>query len=143
MPRAAVCADRIGEVLPQAWMLPAVGQGALGLECREADPATRGRLAALDDPDVHRAVLAERGFLRGMGGGCQVPMGALARVHEGQLLLRAAVLSGDGGRRLGDEIEGSAEEAELLGQRLAKRLLDWGAAEILSAVYGPPSVPVT
>ena len=91
-------AARITEVLDASWMLPAVGQGALGLECRADDTETRTLLAALDHADTHAAVLAERALLRGLGGGCQVPIGAAGTVHEGRLRLRAAVLTPDGGR---------------------------------------------
>src|SRR5262245_39884341 len=66
----------ITEILEASWMLPAVGQGALGLECRADDDATRTIVAKLDDAATHQAVLAERALLRGLGGGCQVPIGA-------------------------------------------------------------------
>src|SRR5204862_1117599 len=88
-------AHRITEVLDPSWMLPAVGQGALGLECRADDAVTRAALEPLNDPATRAAVLAERAFLREMGGGCQVPMGAHAVVDEGGLRLRVAVLSAD------------------------------------------------
>src|SRR5262249_12129491 len=71
-------AERITEILDPSWMLPAVGQGALGLECRADDVPTLAVLRQLDDTATHAAVLAERAFLRAMGGGCQVPMGARA-----------------------------------------------------------------
>src|SRR5439155_24744490 len=71
----------IAETLDPAWMLPAVGQGALGLECRTDDPRTRELLMRLDDPSTHRAVLAERALLRHLGGGCQVPLGASAEMQ--------------------------------------------------------------
>jgi hydroxymethylbilane synthase len=90
-------------------------------------------VAQLDDPAARQAVLAERAFLRALGGGCQVPIGA-ATVHEqGRLRLRGAVLTPDGQRRLDGTMEGSPEAAEDLGQRLARDLLVRGAGELLHA----------
>src|SRR5205823_13458414 len=125
-------ADRITEILDPSWMLPAVGQGALGLECRADDRGTRGILEALSDAPTHQAVLAERAFLRGMGGGCQVPMGAAAVVRDGVLTLRAVVLRADGTGRLGGAAAGRPEDAEALGRRLADDLLRRGARDLLS-----------
>jgi hydroxymethylbilane synthase len=122
----------ITEVLDPAWMLPAVGQGALGLECRADDPDTRGLLGLLDDPLTRQAVLAERALLRGLGGGCQVPIGAAAVVRDGELRLRGAVLPPDGSRRIEAELTGPAAEAEALGLRLAQELLARGARELLT-----------
>ncbi|MCI0462536.1 MAG: hydroxymethylbilane synthase [Gemmataceae bacterium] len=121
----------ITEILDPAWMLPAVGQGALGLECREADTRTRDLLAKLDDPPTHRAVLAERALLRGLGGGCQVPVGAHTTTEAGTLALRGVVISPDGRERVEGQVSGPAEEAETLGQRLAEELLGRGARELL------------
>ncbi|GIU85733.1 MAG: porphobilinogen deaminase [Acidimicrobiia bacterium] len=90
-------ADRAADVLDPAVVLPQVGQGALAVECRADDARTRRRLAGADDPDVHRAVGAERAFLAELGGGCDVPCGALARVgHDGTVELDALVASLDG-----------------------------------------------
>src|SRR4051812_15000219 len=88
----------VTEVLDPAWMLPAVGQGALGLECRSDDAETLRLLAALDDPATRAAVEAERALLFHLGGGCQVPLGALGKVLGETLALRAAVLAADGSR---------------------------------------------
>jgi hydroxymethylbilane synthase len=125
-------ADAITEVLDPAWMLPAVGQGALGLECRADDSGTRTLLAALDDPPSRQAVLAERALLRALGGGCLVPIGAAAVVSGDSLTLRGAVLSPDGRRRVAGETEGPAADCEALGHRLAERLLAQGARGLLS-----------
>lgn len=125
-------AGHITEVLDPAWMLPAVGQGALGLECRADDRATRELLGPLNDPAARAAVLAEREFLRGLGGGCLVPIGASAVVVKDRLALRGAVLSPDGTRRVAGEAEGSAAHAEAIGQRLAEELLGRGARAALS-----------
>lgn len=121
----------ITEVLDSAWMLPAVGQGALGLECRANDPGTCSLVGRLDDPPTRQAVTAERALLRALGGGCQVPIGAAARIARGRLFLRAAVLSPDGCERVEAEIDGPAEEAESLGQRLAADLAARGALRLL------------
>ncbi len=122
----------ITQVLDPNWMLPAVGQGALGLECRSEDRETRELLEKLDDPDTHQAVLAERALLRGLGGGCQVPMGATARVRSEVLWLCGAVLPPDGTRRIEAVTEGPVETAEALGQELAQMLLEKGAKELLA-----------
>jgi hydroxymethylbilane synthase len=126
-------ANHITELLDPAWMLPAVGQGALGLECRANDAATRSLLEALNDGPTRQAVLAERALLRGLGGGCLVPIGAAAAVHGDVLTLRAAVLSPDGARRVADEAAGPAAEAEAVGEQLAGALLARGARELLAA----------
>jgi hydroxymethylbilane synthase len=123
--------QHITEVLDREWMLPAVGQGALGLECRAGDQLTRALLSALDDGPTRAAVLAERGFLRGLGGGCLVPIGALGEVQGESLHLRGAVLPEDGSRRVAGEISGPAVDAEGLGRELAQRLLEQGARELL------------
>jgi len=131
--------DRVREVLDAAWMLPAVGQGALGLECRTEDTETRRLLAGLDDAATRQAVLAERALLRGLGGGCQVPIGAAATVTGDRLTLRGAVLPPDGSRRVAEQVEGDAAEAEELGVRLAERLLALGARELLACDARPGS----
>ena len=97
-------------------MFPAVGQGALGLECRADDAATLALLGPLNDGPTRQAVLAERALLRGLGGGCLVPIGARAVVEGDRLTLRAAVLAPDGSRRVADEAEGPAVEAEPIGK---------------------------
>jgi hydroxymethylbilane synthase len=122
----------VTEILDPSWMLPAVGQGALGLECRSDDAATRALLAPLDDEPTRRAVLAERALLRGLGGGCLVPIGAAAVVDGDELRLRATVLSPDGARRVADDTAGPAADAEELGRRLADALLARGARELLA-----------
>jgi hydroxymethylbilane synthase len=122
----------IAEVLDSAWMLPAVGQGALALECRSNDRETRALLEQLNDPDTHRAVSAERALLRSLGCGCQVPVGALATVAGPVLSIRAAVFDRRGERRADGSVTGSADTAEELGVRLAHRLSAAGAQELLA-----------
>jgi hydroxymethylbilane synthase len=124
-------ADRITEVLDRSWMLPAVGQGALGLECRIDDSATRQLVERLNHAETHAAVLAERAMLRGLGGGCSVPIGAAISGREGLLTLRGVVLSPDGSQRI--EAEGAERwsQPEQLGDQLAKDLTARGAQRIL------------
>ena len=123
--------DAITELLDPRWMLPAVGQGALGLECRRDDPETLGLVQRVDHPPTHQAVLAERAFLRTLQGGCQVPIGAAGEVIGETLTLRGAVLSPDGSHRIEATVRGMSRDAEQLGRELANELLERGAAELL------------
>ena len=124
----------ITQILSDSWMLPAVGQGALGIECRIADSATREALALLDHPPTHQAVLAERSLLAALSGGCLAPIGAWARTNaEGHLQLDAAVLSSDGSRRIAGSAGAPRDAAELLGRELAESLIAQGATELISA----------
>jgi hydroxymethylbilane synthase len=123
--------SEVTEVLDPAWMLPAVGQGALGLECRADDEVTRALLVKLDDPPTHQAVLAERALLRGLGGGCQVPVGAATCVRDSELSLRGVVISPDGARRVEGQVVGPLVAAIKVGQGLAEQLLGQGAKELL------------
>jgi hydroxymethylbilane synthase len=125
-------ADRISEVLSFDVMLPAVGQGALGIECRANDDDTLGAVAPLDDAATRAAVTAERALLEHLRGGCMAPVGALGLVENGQLLLQAAVLSSDGGRRLVATDSGLPGDAAELGKRLADVLIKQGAAELIA-----------
>ncbi len=122
----------ITELLDPQWMLPAVGQGALGLECRTNDAVTFRFLDRLNDWPTRQAVLAERALLRGLGGGCLLPIGASSRVEEDRLLLRGVVVSPDGTHRIAAEHQGSAADAEAVGQQLAQILLVAGARRLLS-----------
>lgn len=121
----------ITELLDPQWMLPAVGQGALGLECRADDAVTLGLLERLNDGPTRQAVLAERAMLRGLGGGCLVPVGVCSRLEGDRLLLRGAVLAPDGKERIAAEHSGAMKEAEAVGQQLAEMLLASGAKELL------------
>jgi hydroxymethylbilane synthase len=125
-------ADAITEILDLAWMLPAIGQGALGLECRADDANSRALVAQLDDRRTHQAVLAERAFLRALGGGCLVPIGATTSIDDEILTLRGAVLSPDGSRKVEGTLAGPLNQAEQLGSQLAIELLGRGARELLS-----------
>lgn len=130
-------ADRITEVLDPSWMLPAVGQGAIGLECRVSDHETKHVVEALRDPTTFARVNAERAMLYALGGGCLVPIGTTSKVADGVLTVRGAVLSPDGGRRVVATHAGLAETPLAVGQELAAMLLAEGAAELLQPV--PPA----
>ncbi len=122
----------ITEVLDPTWMLPAVGQGALGLECRAGDRDTLAVLERLNDPCTRRAVLAERALLRALGGGCQVPIGAATVIANDTLSLRGVVLDPNGKQRMEGDIAGPVEKAEELGRRLAQQLLQQGAGQLIT-----------
>jgi hydroxymethylbilane synthase len=124
-------AGRITEVIPHDVMLPAPGQGALGLEIREDDERTRELLAPLDDPGVRAAVTAERAFLNRLEGGCTVPAGALAEVKGTGLLLRGVVADPDGMDQFRDLRAGTVDHPEPLGRALAEQLLTAGGERIL------------
>lgn len=129
-------AHRITEELDVAWMLPAVGQGALGLECRADDNGTRELLAKLNDAMTMACVKAERAFLRQFGSGCALPIAALAMPSgPDQLWLRGVVLSVDGKRR--HYAEGRAEQsnAETIGRDVARSLLEQGAGKLLEQAH--------
>jgi hydroxymethylbilane synthase len=123
--------DKITEILPPEIMLPAVGQGALGIETRADDRETSRFVAALDDLESHAAVTAERALLRELEGGCQIPLGAWARFENGELRLEACVFSADGKEFVRKELRGQPGEAEKLGVRLGQIMIEAGADRIL------------
>ena len=131
--------DRITQVLPKEWMLPAIGQGALGLETRADDQQTRALVALLDEPATHAAVDAERALLAALHGGCLAPVGAWGRVVDEQLLLDAAVLDQQGRQRLETHVAGPPQQAASLGQQAARHLLDQGAAALIALAREPGS----
>ncbi|MEK9138744.1 MAG: hydroxymethylbilane synthase, partial [Bacteroidota bacterium] len=126
----------IGEVLDPETILPAVGQGALGIEIREGDKRSAGYVSALHHTPTAIATLAERALLRRLEGGCQVPIGTLGRTRNGRLLLDAMVGSIDGRVIVRGKIDGPFVEAEMLGKKLAEQLLTDGAEEILRQIRG-------
>ena len=127
--------DRIAETLGPDVSLPAVGQGAVGVECREDDDETLELLMPLNDAPTHARVIAERAMNAALEGGCQVPIAGFAEIHDETLHLRGIVGSPDGKRMLKAEITGPATDARELGAELAQQLLDQGAGEILNSVY--------
>ena len=127
---------RIVETLDPEVMCPAVGQGALGHRdaCRWRTRIRDCRTSRIKPTRV--AVTAERALLASLGGGCQVPIGAYAVVHNGSVKLRAVVISPDGTRIVRKSSEGEAADAERLGRDLGEQLLAAGGRAILEAVYG-------
>ena len=126
---------RIRDRIPPSVMIPAVGQGALGIVCRADARDTRRQLAdVLQDAPTRAACDAERALLRQLDGGCQVPVAANARETDGALVLDASVVSLDGTEAVRDRIEGRAADAVALGERLAARLVEAGASQILDAI---------
>ncbi len=125
-------AHRMTQVIPPTSMLPAAGQGALGIESRADDAATRQVLTALDDPDTHHSVLAERVLLATLRAGCLAPVGAWARVVGGSLQLDAVVLSSDGTERLARSASGPPAAAEQIGAQVAAELLAAGADRLIA-----------
>jgi hydroxymethylbilane synthase len=121
----------ISEVLPPDVSLPAAGQGAIGIEARSGDAETLRVLAKLEDAESRGAVTAERSALAGLGGGCQVPIGAWGRIEDGSLYLDVVVLSPDGSQRMWEKDSGLLEEAEAIGKRVAQKLRQGGAAALL------------
>jgi len=144
-------AERITEILSTEISLPAIGQGAIGIECRIDDEFTNKLLAELNHEETSICIRAERTFLKRLGGGCQVPIAAYARLKDNKiqdsrvksqnskfktLIIEGLVGNLDGTTIIKDSIEGKVEEAEALGVFLAEKLLAQGAKAILEEVYG-------
>jgi len=126
---------RIHERIDPTISLHAVGQGALGIECRQGDGAVLEMIQALEHPPTARRCLAERAFLRELEGGCQVPIGVHSRIEGDQLLLTGMVASLDGQRLIRDEVAGEQSDPEAIGIRLAHSLRSQGAGEILEEIF--------
>ena len=124
-------ADRIAHLLDPEWMLPAVGQGAIGLECRTDDDESQYLAEGVNDPETWARITAERAMLAALGGGCLVPIGATSTADDGALILRGMVLTPDGRRCISATHRGVTSAPLALGQELAAMLLDEGAAELL------------
>jgi hydroxymethylbilane synthase len=129
-------AEQITEYLPPEVSLPAIGQGALGLEGRRNDGFVREIVSALEHPPTRTAVTAERALLDRLEGGCQVPIAAHATLSGTRLRLEGLVASVDGRRLVRDSVEGPAADARELGTRLAEQLLRRGGEAILNEIYG-------
>ena len=126
--------DLIRQIIPAGLMCPAAGQGALGIEIRAGDPMTAQHLEFLDDRAARATTTCERALLTKLGGGCQVPIGALAEMHDGELHLDAIVARPDGTKILRES--GDGEDPLRLGETVGEALLAHGADEILEEVYG-------
>lgn len=127
--------DRIHQILNPEVSLHAVGQGALGIECRADDEEVIGLLKAIEHPQTRDRCLAERSFLRVLEGGCQVPIGVNTEINGDQLTLKGLVASVDGQQIVKDTVSGAAADAEKLGAQLASMLREQGATEILEKIF--------
>ena len=125
-------AGRITQVIDPEVIMPAVGQGALGIETRKSALRALEALRTLDDRPTHAAVLAERALLATLRGGCLAPIGAWARCQHEQLVLDAVVLDITGKKRLHCQVDGVFEQPVELGERAAKLLLDQGAEQLIA-----------
>jgi hydroxymethylbilane synthase len=125
---------RISETLSPEVCMPAVGQGALGVECRASDAETSAALEKLDDAETRAAIIAERTLLSVLQGGCQVPLGAWARIERDELVLDACVCSIDGLQYVKQRDSAPPDQARALGERMAQLLIDAGAQNILEEV---------
>jgi len=126
--------QRISEILSPDVCMPAVGQGAIALECRLKDTEAADLLAPLDDAETRTAIIAERALLSALHGGCQVPLGAWARIERGELVLEACVCSVDGSQYIKQRATAPAEQAAQLGEHVARALVEAGAQSILEEV---------
>lgn len=127
--------EQVAEYLDTELSIPAIGQGALGIECRLADPVITETIDFFNHADTSHAVRAERALLKRCEGGCQVPIAAHGTVSDGQLRLVGFIAAVDGSRSVRGEISGPVTECEQLGIRLADQLLADGGKAILEEVY--------
>ena len=135
--------EKITEIIPPEISLPAIGQGALGIETRMADQEVERRIRFLNDRDSSIAVSAERAFLAKLEGGCQVPIAAFARIVGNTLQVDGLVGTIDGTKLIRRHVEGPVDKAQSLGVELAEILLAEGAKEILDEVYQKPQPTVS
>jgi hydroxymethylbilane synthase len=126
--------QRISEVFSPEVCTPAVGQGAIAVQCRAKDAEAAEVLSRLDDAETRNAIIAERALLKAVQGGCQVPLGAWARMERDQMVMEACVCSVDGTQCIRQRATASPEEAAALGERMANLLLEAGAQAILEEV---------
>lgn len=127
--------DRIHQIIPSDISLHAVGQGALGIECRAGDTEILEVLKVLEDGESRDRCLAERSFLRELEGGCQVPIGVNTSIEGDNLTLVGMVASLDGKKLIKDTLTGNRSDAEQLGKDLANQLRSQGAGEILAEIF--------
>lgn len=125
---------RISETFSPEVFMPAVGQGAIAIETRLGDEYTEGLAAKLDDAETRASIVAERAMLKVLQGGCQVPIGAWARIERGEMVMEACVTSVDGVQHVKQRLTGTPEKSAELGERMAHRLIKAGAQSILEEV---------
>ncbi|MEB3193492.1 MAG: hydroxymethylbilane synthase [Cyanobacteriota bacterium] len=128
-------ADRIHQLIDPSISLHAVGQGALGIECRDGDERVLAQIKVLEHPPTAQRCLAERAFLRALEGGCQVPIGVNSRFDDQTLVLTGMVASLDGQRLIRDEVRGDRSDPEAIGIALAEALRRQGATAILEEIF--------
>lgn len=126
--------DRISEIFSPEVFMPAVGQGAIAVETRLGDNETADLLAKLDDSETRSSIIAERAMLKALQGGCQVPIGAWARIERGEMVIEACVTSADGMQFVKQRLTGAPEQSAELGEQIARMLVDAGAQTILEEV---------
>jgi hydroxymethylbilane synthase len=126
--------QRISEIFLPEVCMPAVGQGAIAVECRLKDTETADILAPLDDAETRTAIIAERALLAALQGGCQVPLGAWARIERAELVLEACVCSVDGVQYVKQRATAPPDQAAALGEHMARLLIEAGAQSILEEV---------
>lgn len=128
-------ADDIKHPLPTSQMLPAAGQGAIGIEVRSRDAKTRHAVAALNDTPTQQCVSAERAMLAHLCAGCLAPVGALARIDGSEVVIEAAVFSSDGSQRIAATWRGRPQQTDLGGHAIAEELLRNGARDLIDAAH--------
>jgi len=126
--------QRISEIFLPEVCMPAVGQGAIAVECRLKDTETADILAPLDNAETRTAIIAERALLAALQGGCQVPLGAWARIERAELVLEACVCSVDGVQYVKQRATAPPDQAAALGEHMARLLIEAGAQSILEEV---------
>jgi hydroxymethylbilane synthase len=127
-------AHRISEILSPDICMPAAGQGAIGVECRAGDTETSEVLEKLNHEETRAAIIAERTLLSALQGGCQVPLGAWARIEREELVLEACVCSVDGSQYVRQRATAPPDQPRPLGEQMARLLIDAGAQSILEEV---------
>lgn len=125
--------DVVSQILPIEVMLPAPGQGALGVQCRD-EALSLEMMAPLDHPETRQTVVAERSFLSGLGGGCALPIAAYASLNESNLNLQGRIAAIDGTQKIDVQATANIKEGPLLGHRLAQEALAQGAAALLQEI---------
>jgi len=128
--------EYVKEIISENISLPAIGQGALGIECRINDIEINELLKPLNDEESSYCIRAERAFLRVLQGGCQVPIGAFAKIEGNKLIIKGLVGSLNGEKIINETVSGDKQDCEALGETLANVILNRGGKEILEEVYG-------
>jgi len=128
-------ADRIRQIIPTSISLPAVGQGALGIECRVGDDRIADVINVLHDNETQQCVIAERAMNERLEGGCQVPIAGFARFQDGGLFMQGLVGTPNGQQIIRAQRQGLVDQAKVIGYEIAEELLAKGAKKILQAIY--------